>query len=491
LIAPPSPQDEAVAPLPPSTASSGSEISPSSEAGLFTLPVECRAARLLIFDLFTGMDGLGHALDSLGTADSFPDDAVCLMFEVSLRCRKLLAFHRVRPGVILSSFRDRRKEAGSALVLGENPDELFRGILSQLPELSVILTVSGSPCVGFSRARSSRQGIRDPESSKLWTVPVALSRLRLLTNEMFITPVQIIFLVENVDMSENASDIANRDALSRTFGVEPVLLRAGYRCMTDRLRQYWTNLKVRTLLPTVLDVSLFLEDGWRPLWEFPSGIRQPDKRFCTFLRPFNAGQPPEFPADYRRLPLHCYSDRGLVYRPDASPDDLKLLADLVKHCVRIDTRDLRTKNSPCLLARGRLTAEIHIKGGDRFLRPLSGAERNRCLGFPSGASSLPEDETSEKGRYWKELEMSGNAFAVPVISHILEPVAAFLLRVDHPIPEVLPGFPDVNSKEEAILSLLPSTIYAAGPSPVFPLPSPVYAADPSHEGEGNICRRPS
>ncbi len=87
--------------------------------------------------------------------------------------------------------------------------------------------------------------------------------------------------------------------------------------------------------------------------------------------------------------------------------------------------------------------------------------------------------------------MSGNAFAVPVISHILEPVAAFLLRVDHPIPEVLPGFPKVNSKEEAILSLLPGTIYAASPPPVFSLPSPVYAADASHDEEGNICRRPS
>ena len=77
--------------------------------------------------------------------------------------------------------------------------------------------------------------------------------------------------------------------------------------------------------------------------------------------------------------------------------------------------------------------------------------------------------------------MSGNAFAVPVISDILEPVAAFLLRVDHPIPEVLPGFPEVNSKEEAILSLLPSKIDVAEPSPFFR----------HHEGEGNICRRPS
>ncbi len=77
--------------------------------------------------------------------------------------------------------------------------------------------------------------------------------------------------------------------------------------------------------------------------------------------------------------------------------------------------------------------------------------------------------------------MSGNAFAVPVISHILEPVAAFLLRADHPIPELLPGFPEVNSKEESILSLLPGEIDVVEPFPVPsrpPLP-------------GNSCRRPS
>ena len=77
--------------------------------------------------------------------------------------------------------------------------------------------------------------------------------------------------------------------------------------------------------------------------------------------------------------------------------------------------------------------------------------------------------------------MSGNAFAVPVISHILEPLAAFLLRADHPIPELLPGFPEVNSKEESILSLLPSKIDVVEPFPFFR----------RREGEGNICRRPS
>ena len=122
-------------------------------------------------------------------------------------------------------------------------------------------------------------------------------------------------------------------------------------------------------------------------------------------------------------------------------------------------KDLGVENSPCLLARGRLTSEIHTKGGDRFLRPLSGAERDRCLGFPSGASCLPDD--GKEGFSWESLETTGNAFAVPIIAHILELVAAFLLRADAPLPELVSGFPGVCSKEEALLSLTASDVAAA------------------------------
>ena len=422
---------------------------------MFKIPEECLGAKLLIFDLFCGMDGLGHSLDLLGTSECFPSQAVCLLFEVDGRCRKLLAVHRVRSGIILSSLRDLEGVEGSALAPSEGSEGIFENILSQLPALQLILLVSGSPCVGFSVAlgHSVRTGIRHSQSEKLWSVPVALARLRRLSDRMFSTPVSIVFLAENVDMSERPSDVANRDAISRTMGVEHVLIPASRVCMTERLRSYWTNLRVPDLLPLVLDAGSVLDSGWRPLWEFPSGIRQPDKRFSTFLRPFKPGFPEEFPAPFRRLPLSAYSDRGLVYRSDVSGDNLRLLEDLVVSCVRIKTTNIRVKGSPAILARIRLAEEIHVRGADQFLRPLNGRERDLSLGFPAGASSLPEDST--EGFLWEPLEASGNAFVVPVIAHILQPLAKFLLQADSPLPELLPGFPSVLTREEALVSLTP------------------------------------
>mgnify|MGYP000131729184 FL=1 len=402
------------------------------------------------------MDGLGHSLDLLGTSDCFPGRAVCFLFEVDERCRKLLAVHRVRQGIILSSFRDLKGVEGSALAPSEDSDVIFRSILSQLPALQVILVAGGSPCVGFSKALGQplRPGIRHSQSEKLWSLPVALARLRLLADALFSAPISIVFLAENVDMSESPSDIANRDAISKTLGVEPVVLEAGRVCMTRRLRSYWTNLRVPELLPVNLDVSSVLDSGWRPLWEFPSGILQPDRRFSTFLRPFQPGLPEEFPAPFRRLSLSAYSEMGLVYRSDVSGAELVLLKDLVDSCVRIKTQNIRVKGSPALLARVRLVEEIHLRGADSFLRPLNGRERDLCLGFPSGASSLPED--SSEGFLWEPLEASGNAFAVPVLSHILGPVAKFLLQADSPLPELLPGFPSVLTREAALASLAPA-----------------------------------
>jgi hypothetical protein len=427
----------------------------ASEASAFSLPEETRGAQLLIFDLFTGMDGLGHALDLLGTQHCFPTKAVCLLFEVDDRCRQILKIHRVRPGVLLSSLKDDEGVVGSALAPSQDSNQLLRSILSQLPSLRIILLVGGSPCVGFSRANAKRAGIFDPQSEKMWAMPVLASKLRALTSENVENPVEVIYFVENVVMSDTPADVANCKAVSETMGVPPVLIQAGLRCMADRERNYWTNLQVPLPLPPlVLDVGLFLAEGWRPIWEFPSGIPMPEKRFATFLRPLKPFTPKEYPAPFTRLSLHAYSDRGLLYRPDTSGKDLLLLKELVSQCVRIKTKDLRDPNASCVKARIRLVEEIHLRGADRFLRPLTGPERDLCLGFPAGASSLPTD--AKDGFVWEPLQATGNAFAVPIIAHILQPIARFLLREDCPIPEVLPGFPTVASKEEAVFSLSPA-----------------------------------
>ena len=399
------------------------------------------------------MDGLGHAFDHLGARETFPTKSVAILFEVNKRCREILNHHRVRPGVILSDYRDSSNTIGSAIAPLEDDDAFFKSLLSQLPELRLILVSSGSPCVGFTRAKTNRQGIKDPESEKLWVLPAAVARLDLLCKSLFSEVVNIAFICENADMTETPDDLRNRQAISDTLKVEPLVIQASKRCACDRIRSFWTNLIVDDFSPERVDVIQSLEPGWRPLWEYPSRIAQPDRRFSTFLRPFKIGQPKEFPAAYRRLSLHSYTDRSLVYRPDASAEDLAELARIVKSGIRIRTDNIRQKGSPAMIARGQVTDLIHQKGGDRFLRPLSGQERDRCLGFPAGASALPSDPSDVFS--WDPLLSTGNAFAVPVISHILSPIASFMLSGTEVILQG--NLPTTSDKTSALASLTPAS----------------------------------
>jgi hypothetical protein len=433
---------------------SSSSSSQSQVHHIIVLPTSSKAASTLILDFFTGMDGFGHALDHLGCKDCFPSKAVSILFEVDIRCRKLLNHHRVRPGIILSDIKDSANVVGSALAPLEDNDAIFKSLLSQLPLLELIVVSSGSPCVGFTRAKANHQGIKDPESEKIWVLPTSVSRLDAICKKYHPKPVVITYVGENVDMKDTPEDRANRDAISDTMKVAPEVIQASNRCATVRQRSFWTNLFVEEFTPNQVDVIQCLEPGWRPLWEFPSMTPKPEMRFATFLRPFAVGKPREFPAKYRRLSLHSYCDAGLVYRPDASAADKEKLTKIVKEGVRIRTNHIRESGSKSQIARGKVSDFIHQHGGDQFLRPLSGPERDRCLGFPSGASCLPSDGLGDAS--WGPHESTGNAFAVPVLSHILQPVAAFILTGR--MVKVRPGLPTVTDKESALASLTPTRL---------------------------------
>ena len=130
--------------------------------------------RVLILDLFSGMDGLGHALDSLGVGPSSTPGACTLtyLFEIDSRCRDVLSEHRCSSNVILSDHTDSAGQVGSVqwLVEGDPPGVVV--LLRQHPSAEVVLEAGGSPCVGFSRARVNGLGMGDPQSRQLWLVPV-------------------------------------------------------------------------------------------------------------------------------------------------------------------------------------------------------------------------------------------------------------------------------------------------------------------------------
>ena len=111
---------------------------------------------------------------------------------------------------------------------------------------------------------------------------------------------------------------------------------------------------------------------------------KPDCRFSTFLRGFPPGQPPEVDAQFKtfhRLPLHCYSEKGLVFNSQASASELANIKQWVGTHVNIKTSDLRDIKSPAgrqqRQLRGQLARWIHVEGGRKLLRPLTPGKGRR------------------------------------------------------------------------------------------------------------------
>ena len=160
--------------------------------------------------------------------------------------------------------------------------------------------------------------------------------------------------------------------------------------------------------------------------------------------------PREFPADYPRLPLSCYNEQGLVYRPDSPPDVITQLKSLVVSNMRIDTSDLKKPGGKAVALRAKVSDFIHKQGGISHLRPLSPSERDRALGFPDTASAL-EDDPDHTALDWGRMDASGSSFAVKVVEHIFSPLADHILR-DVPLA-LRPGFPTVATAASALQAL--------------------------------------
>ena len=226
---------------------------------------------------------------------------------------------------------------------------------------------------------------------------------------------QVCFLLENVVMEEKWSS-----AISEMLGVPCEVIPASKVCAAERERSYWTDLSVTPLEAVQVDASSVLDAGWKPVWELPSGP-QLDMRWSTFCRGFPPGQPREFKASYARLPLHAYQSKGMAYRADSPPDVLEKIRGFWKSTLSasVSKRHLMDPTSSAFKARAEVVDFVHRQDGGRYLRPLNGRERDRALGLPEGATTLPGVDVSQFDLRWSRL--SGNSFPVPVVSHLVKP----------------------------------------------------------------------
>ena len=189
-------------------------------------------ARYLIFDLFSGMDGLGCALNLLGVS---PSDPACrlhvISFETDTAARALLK-RSCSPTKVLSDAVDSSGEVGSVLALVESSFSLLKSTLASHPSLQHVLFAGGSPCQGFSRANPSARGVQDPRSSLIWVFHALASAARLFLP----AHVSVALLIENVVLPDSA-----RGPIDRLLGLQPQLIDAAILCHASRPRLFWSS----------------------------------------------------------------------------------------------------------------------------------------------------------------------------------------------------------------------------------------------------------
>ena len=413
-----------------------------------------------MFDLFTGMGGCWHALNSLKIPPGEPSLIKMIMFETDRAARALLTSKaKDDPSWLqLSEEPDSKGERGSVLALADNDFALLKSILDQHKTVEHVLFAGGSPCQGFSRASSNPKGVGDDRSALIWVFhalpKTAASHLG--------DKATVAVILENVVM--HATEI--QDNITKLLGITPQVANANLWAASDRDRNFWSSYPsapIPSFGSIAPDISKVLKPGWRPLWELAGSSRR--ARFSTFLRPF----PPEMPSEnitkFWKFPLHSYTEQGLVYRPDAPSEVLGQIRRFVYDTIRMKDPNLRESGSAGNKARSELCRWIHGGGNSRYFRPLDADERDLALGFPSGASSLPSSYTpSPSGIEFDRCGLTGNAWSPPAAAHILGPLADHILR-KKPLKVTL-DLPEFTSREATLRAIQPNADLSRSPKGV-------------------------
>lgn len=151
------------------------------------------------------------------------------------------------------------------------PDIVRLGDVREVKEVGQIdLLIGGSPCQDLSIAKKGRQGLEGSRSSLFWEYV----RIWQETKPTW-------FVLENVASMPKA----DRETITKTLGVEPVLLDAALVSAQSRKRLFWTNLPVSQ--PE--DRGILLRDILQPDGEVDESFTMNGKSFCLTASYHKAG----------------------------------------------------------------------------------------------------------------------------------------------------------------------------------------------------------
>lgn len=170
------------------------------------------------------------------------------------------------------------------------------------------LIMGGSPCQDLSIAKKNRQGLSGERSGLFWKFVEAVETIK-----------PKYFLLENVaSMSKE-----NRDIITQTLGVEPVLINSALVSAQQRKRLYWCNWNITQ--PE--DKGIYLKDI------LENGLAMTNKSYCLTAR-YNGAN---FPHDF----LH--KQRSMIAEPLKVPENTKLGYAEIKQNECVDLAFLNSK----------------------------------------------------------------------------------------------------------------------------------------------------
>lgn len=170
------------------------------------------------------------------------------------------------------------------------------------------LIMGGSPCQDLSIAKKNRQGLSGERSGLFWKFVEAVETIK-----------PKYFLLENVaSMSKE-----NRDIITQTLGVEPVLINSALVSAQQRKRLYWCNWNITQ----PKDKGIYLKDI------LEKGLAMTNKSYCLTARYSGAN----FPHDF----LH--KQRSMIAEPLKIPENTKLGYAEIKQNECVDLAFLNSK----------------------------------------------------------------------------------------------------------------------------------------------------
>lgn len=248
--------------------------------------------------------------------------------------------------------------------------------------LGIDLLIGGSPCQDLSIAKKNRKGLAGERSSLFWDYVRVLKEVK-----------PKYFILENVaSMSKESKNI-----ITKTLGVEPIMIDAGLISAQQRKRLFWTN---------ILGVTLPKDKGIFSWDVIDMGSKEVFQYRRTYWREIKSGKIPTLTANMgtggRNVPYVVVKEATKKVYAVAFPGDSVDMAfpnsKTRRGRVGNKIKNLMTSNT------------IHIFDGKK-LRPLTPEECEKCQSLPVGyTDGFPKTI---------RLKSIGNAFNVDVVAHIL------------------------------------------------------------------------